>query len=145
MRRPSPGVRTGFCRFCRASLAIMPMRRSVNVFFGAVFAALVSGCAMSEDPMASFLVAPGGYTLFSCDDIARTRTGVLARQKQLEELMAKAGTDAAGRIIAETTYGTEYAATRGQLRSLQAAAAERNCNVPAAGTPGAPPSTPKAR
>jgi hypothetical protein len=121
------------------------MRLSMNLSFVAAFAVLISGCAMSEDPTASLLVAPGGYILFSCDDIARTRTGVLARQKQLEELMAKAGTDAAGRIIAETTYGTEYAATRGQLRSLQATATEKNCNVPAAGTPGAPASTPKAR
>src|SRR3974390_2809911 len=112
----------------------MSMTRSVSVFFAAAFAALVSGCAMSEDPMASLLVAPGGYILFSCDDLARSRAGILARQKQLEELMAKAGTDAAGRLIAETTYGTEYATTRGQLKSLQAAAAEKNCNVPAAGS-----------
>jgi hypothetical protein len=121
------------------------MRLSVNLSFASALAALLSGCAMSEDPVASMLVAPGGYVLFSCDDIARTRAGIQARQKQLEGLMAKAGTDAAGRLIAETTYGTEYATTRGQLRNLQAAAAEKNCNVPAVGNPAAPATNPKVR
>ena len=120
------------------------MRLSVNLSFAAALAALLSGCAMSDDPMASFLVAPGGYVLFSCDDIARTTAGMQARQKQLEELMAKASTDAGGRIIADATYGTEYATTRGQLRNLQAAAAEKNCNLPGAGNPAAPASNTKA-
>ncbi len=89
---------------------------------------LLSACASSEDSVSSFLVAPGGYVLYNCDDIARTAKGVAERQRELEQLMAKASTDPAGRIIADTTYGSEYVTTRGQLNNLRAAAAEKNCD-----------------
>lgn len=99
---------------------------------------LLSGCASSEDSVSSFLVAPGNYVLFSCDDIARTAKGVEARHKELEKLMAKDGADTGGRIIANATYGAEYTMTRGQLNSLRATAAEKNCDgVPGAGKPAA--------
>ena len=42
--------------------------------------------------------------------------------------MAKAGTDTGGRIIADATYGAEYATTRGQMNNLRATAAEKNCD-----------------
>jgi hypothetical protein len=103
--------------------------------------ALLSGCAMANDGLSSVVVAPGNYVLFTCDDIARTTKGVEARRKELEQLTAKAGTDTAGRIIAETTYGTEYVSTQGQLNSLRAAAAEKNCDsAPDAAKPTTPAS-----
>ena len=61
---------------------------------------LLSACASSEDSVSSFLVAPGNYVLFSCDDIARTAKGIEARHKELEKLMAKDSADTGGRIIA---------------------------------------------
>ena len=116
----------------------MPMRLPVALSFCAALAALLSGCASSEDTFASFLVAPGNYVLFSCDDIARTAKGIEARHKDLEKLMAKDSADTGGRIIANATYGTEYAQTRGQLNSLRATAAEKNCDgVPRGGKPAA--------
>src|SRR5512141_2687549 len=107
----------------------MPMRLSVTLCFCTALAAVLSGCASSEDTLSSFLVAPGSYVLFNCDDIARTAKGVEARHKQLEQLMAKDSTDATGRIIGGATYGSEYAMTRGQLNNLRAAAAEKNCDA----------------
>jgi hypothetical protein len=114
------------------------MRLPVALSFCTALTALLSGCASSEGTFASFLVAPGNYVLFSCDDIARTAKGVEARHKELEKLMAKDSADTGGRIIANATYGTEYAQTRGQLNSLRATAAEKNCDgVPGAGKPAA--------
>lgn len=114
----------------------MLMRLPVALSFCVALAALLSGCTSSEDGFASFLVAPGNYVLFSCDDIARTAKAVEARHKELEKLMAKDGTDASGRIIANATYGTEYVQTRGQLNSLRATAAEKNCDgAPGVGKP----------
>jgi hypothetical protein len=102
----------------------------------AIASVWLSACAMSDDSLSSFLVAPGNYVLFSCDDIARTAKSTQARQKELEQLMAKASTDAGGRMIADVTYGAEYATTRGQRKNLRAAAAERNCDfVPGAENP----------
>jgi hypothetical protein len=115
------------------------LRTAVIATCGAALAAaMLAGCAMSDDSLSSFLVAPGKYVLFTCDDIALTAKGVQARQKELEQLMAKAGTDAGGRLIADVTYGAEYATTRGQMKELRAAAAERKCNfVPGEDTPAA--------
>ena len=98
----------------------------------------LSACAMSDDSLSSFLVAPGNYVLFTCDDIARTAKTTQARQKELEQLMAKASTDTGGRLISDATYGAEYATTRGQMKNLRAAAAERKCDfVPGAENPAA--------
>lgn len=94
----------------------------------AIASVWLSACAMSDDSLSSFLVAPGNYALFSCDDIARTAKTTQERQKELEQLMAKASTDAGGRMIADATYGTDYVTTRGRMKNLRAAAAERKCN-----------------
>jgi len=123
------------------SMPTMHWRLSVSLCFTAALAALLSGCAMSADSFSSFLVAPGGYVLYSCDDIARTAKGVEARQKELEQLMAKTGTEAGGRLIADATYGADYATARGQMRDLREAAADKKCNfVPGVETPPAPAS-----
>ena len=112
-------------------------RRLAAVLFGIVPAALLSACAMSDDTVSSFLVAPGKYVLFSCDDIARTAKATQARQKELEQLMAKAGTGA-GQLISDATYGPDYATARGEMNGLRAAAVERKCNfVPGVDSPDA--------
>jgi hypothetical protein len=112
----------------------------------ALAAAMLSGCAASDDSMSSFFVAPGQYVLYQCDDIARTAKGVVTRQKELEQLMAKADASAGGQLISNATYGPEYETTRGQLKDLRATAIEKNCNfLPGADTPAAPESAPERR
>jgi hypothetical protein len=119
---------------------------AVSSALAALAAAMLSGCAASDDSMSSFFVAPGKYVLYQCDDIERTAKGVVARQKELEQLMAKAGTSASGQLISNAAYGPDYETTRGQLKDLRAAAVEKNCNfVPGAETPAAPASNPKPR
>ena len=100
----------------------------------------LAGCAMSDDSVSSFLVAPGHYVLYSCEDLALAAKTLTARQKELEHLIAKSGTDTGGRLIGDATYGPEYAQTRGQLNDLRQTAAEKHCNfVPGADTAAAPP------
>ncbi len=128
-------------------MRIMQRRSSVALLTGAAFAALtLAACSMLDDTMSSFFVAPGHYVLYQCDDIDRTAKGVVARKKELEQLMAKAGGSAGGQLISDATYGPEYETARGQLKDLRAAAIEKNCNfVPGAETPVAPASNPKPR
>lgn len=123
----------------------MAWRLSVTSYFAAALAAaMLAGCTMSDDSLSSFLVAPGKYVLYSCDDIARAAKETQARQKELEQLIAKAGTDPGGRMIANAAYGTEYATMRGQMTDLRAAAADRKCDfVPGADT--GPASSPTIR
>ena len=100
----------------------------------------LAGCAMSDDTVSSFLVAPGHYVLYSCEDLALAAKPLMTRQKELEHLIAKSGTDTGGRLIGDATYGPEYAQTRGQLNDLRQTAAEKHCNfVPGADTAAAPP------
>jgi len=98
----------------------------------AIGVASLAGCA-SEDAASAFFVAPGQYVLFQCDDIDRAAKGAVVRQKELEQLMAKASASTAGQLIGDATYGTELATIRGQLRNLRQAARDKNCNfVPGA-------------
>ena len=114
------------------------LRRVATAMFGIALAAMLTACAMSDDTVSSFLVAPGKYVLYKCDDIARTAKATQARQKELEQLMAKAGTDPGAQMIASATYGTDYALARGEMNDLRAAAAERKCNfVPGVDNPDA--------
>jgi len=125
------------------------MRRLLPIVLTFAGALAFGGCTMSGDPLASAFVAPGKYVLFQCDDIDREAKNVAARQKQLEALMAKSGTSAAGQLIGDASYGTELASMRGQMRDLREAARDKNCNfVPGAEptpvTPAlAPPSKPR--
>jgi outer membrane murein-binding lipoprotein Lpp len=88
---------------------------------------VLSGCA-SDETTARFLVAPGKYVLYTCDELARQAQALAARQKELEQLMAKAGTDATGRMMGEAAYRSEYIAVRGEITELRKTAAEKSCN-----------------
>ena len=107
--------------------AIMPV-----VLAGALS---LAGCA-SEDAASSFLVAPGKYVLYQCDDIDRAAKAALARQQELERLMARASATATGQLIGDAAYGTELASIRGQLRDLRTTARDKNCGPMPGEVPG---------
>jgi hypothetical protein len=128
------------------SMRTMQKRLFALLTVSALAASILAGCAASDDSMSSFFVAPGHYVLYQCDDIARAAKSVTERQKELEQLMAKASTSGSGQLISNATYGPEYETTRGQLKDLRAAAIEKNCNfVPGAETPAAPAGNPNPR
>jgi len=98
-------------------------------------AGALAGCSMSDDRLSSFLVAPGHYVLFQCDDIQSAAEAAVKRKKELEQLSARASTSAAGEFISASAYGTEYASIRGQLQDLRAAAKDKQCNFVPGETP----------
>ena len=113
------------------------MRRPASsLIASALLAALLAGCATSssgtsDDRMGSLMVAPGKYVLFTCDEIVRQAAATATRARELEGLMARAGTDLGGQLVATTTYRPEYAQKRGELNELRNAAISKNCkNVP---------------
>jgi len=121
------------------------MRRLLPIVLTFAGALTVGGCGMSGDPAASAFVAPGKYMLFQCDDIDREAKGVMARQKQLEALMAKSNASTAGQLIGDATYGTDLAGMRGQMRDLREAARDKNCNFVPGAEPAPAPAAPKPR
>lgn len=89
-------------------------------------AGLVSGCTTDNDTRAErFLVAPGKYVLYNCqqlDEQARTNE---RRIHELESLMAKSGSDFAN----DLAYRPEYLQQRGELADVRRQAAEKKCKT----------------
>lgn len=93
-------------------------------------AALLAGCAMSDDKLASMLVAPGKYELYTCPEIVEQSKANATRRRELEQLMAKAGVDSGGRLVSTLAYRPDYLTARGEMKDLQEAAAAKQCELP---------------
>jgi len=93
----------------------------------AALAAALSGCAMSDDSMARFVVAPDKYLLYNCEEIAREAKTAAAREQELHRLMVRASADPAGRLVSGIAYDSDYLTVRGELNELRAAAVSKHC------------------
>jgi len=111
----------------------MTLRLAISAGIAVSALAMLAGCTMSDDQAARFLVAPDKYTLYSCDEIARETLTKVAREAELQALMAKAGTDSGGRLIGDIAYRPDYITVRGELNDLRQTAVVKKC----AGVPGA--------
>ncbi len=117
--------------------------KATLAFAGLAIMAL-SGCA-SDETAGSLLVSPGKFTLYTCPELVRHETGLVARQRVLEGLIAKAGPEADGRFVSAIAYRPEYAAVRAERNLLRRVFAEKECQgsltapvAPVAGTVAAP-------
>ncbi len=89
----------------------------------AAMSAVLSGCAGSGADIASYaLVTTDKYQYYDCDSLADQVKAMTAREKKLEELMAKAGP-----VIGAATYQAEYVSVRGELRELRRTEAQKHC------------------
>ena len=88
----------------------------------------LSGCT-SQEAGSRFLVEPDRYVLYSCPEIATASQANLARQRDLEALMTKAGTSAGGQIASGMAYAPEYNQLRGEMVQLRKAADHKNCRT----------------
>ena len=109
-----------------ARYSAVRMRFRVVLILSIVALALAS-CALPEDKFGSLLVAPGKYILYNCDEIARETQGKLAREKELQQLMARAGAGPGGRMVSVMAYESEYAAVRAELSELRKTAGDKGC------------------
>jgi hypothetical protein len=86
----------------------------------------LAGCGMSGDPGA-FLVDPGRYNSYHCNDLVTRWKVLVAREKELHGLMDKAGEGGGGAVIGSLAYRTDYESVLSEERLLQRTAAEKNC------------------
>ena len=114
------------------------MRPILRVAAISIVAFALADC--SEDRLSRFVVAPGKYIFFTCDEIAGAIRYYTARQEELRQLMARASTDPAGRLIGAIAYESDYIVAEGELRDLRATAADKNCSAIPPATPPAAPS-----
>jgi hypothetical protein len=104
--------------------------------------AALSGCASIGDSGASLAFAdPAKYDLYECKHLEPERKTLATRAAELQGLMAKAETGAAGTIVAEMAYRNDYIAVRGQQRLAEEAWQRNKCRetVPGEATVVTPP------
>jgi hypothetical protein len=108
-----------------ASINSGKVMRLSSVIPGMALAALLSGCAGSGADMMSHLVTtPDKYQYYNCQQIADQVKASTAREKQLEQLMAKAGP-----VMSTASYDPEYVSVRGDLREMRRTAAQKHCDM----------------
>ncbi len=107
----------------------------------ALLAAMLAACSTQggspDDKMSRFLVAPDKYALYNCAQLADQAEVSAIREKELQQLMVKAGPGSGGRLVSAVAYRPEYLSVRGDMNELRKAAAAKNCKfLPGVDKPG---------
>jgi len=89
-------------------------------------AGALAGCGMSEGPGA-FVVDPGRYSIYHCNDLVARLNALLTQEKDLRNLMDKASEGTGGTVIGTLSYRTDYEAALSEEKLLRRTAAEKNC------------------
>jgi len=75
------------------------------------------------------MIDPGRYNAFHCDDLAARWKILVAREKELRDLMDRADQGGGGgAIIGSLAYRTDYESVRSEEKLLQRTATEKNCS-----------------
>jgi hypothetical protein len=90
-----------------------------------VTAAALAGCTNGAG---SLLVDPGRYSAYHCNDLAARWKVLVAREKELRDLMDRADQSSSGAVIGSLAYRSDYESVRSEESLLQREAAEKNCN-----------------
>ncbi|HXF87203.1 MAG TPA: hypothetical protein VNK48_02480 [Xanthobacteraceae bacterium] len=92
-----------------------------------VLAAVLAGCGLMGESATKAVVAPGKFDHYTCDQLGRTARDLTARERELSELMARAGQEPVGKFVGQVSYGTELMQARGQLEQIAQVSAQKNC------------------
>ena len=91
-----------------------------------VVAAALAGCTNGAG---SLLVDPGHYSAYHCNDLAAQWKVLVAREKELRDLMDRADQGGGGgAVIGSLAYRSDYESVRSDEQLVQREAAEKNCN-----------------
>lgn len=110
------------------SNARLPGTLQIRTFAGALLTAfMLTGCG--ADGVGTLLVDPARYDGYNCKDLVGQWNGLVAREKQLRNLIDKADASASGVVIGAVAYRGDYQTVLQQKRVLQRAAAEKKCQL----------------
>jgi len=100
---------------------------------GAAFLVAVvalGGCgSLVTDGVASLAVDPARYEGFHCKELVGQWNGLVAREKQLRNLIDKASEGGGGTVIATVAYRGDYDTVLEQEKVLKRTAAQKNCEL----------------
>ena len=110
---------------------------------------LLSACASGnpqDDKLGTFLVAPGKYILYDCQQLNMMDANYRSRRDVLRKAMADADKSPAGGLVNLLGYRTEYGQIEGNLAEIRREAASKNCTLKSsAPAPAAAPPPPAKR
>jgi hypothetical protein len=91
-------------------------------------ASALAGCS-TTDGLDSMLVDPSRYEGYNCNDLGKQLQALDKRQKDLRNLIDRAGEGAGGVVIGALTYRTDYETVIADKKVLQRTMAEKKCQL----------------
>jgi hypothetical protein len=95
-----------------------------SVFLAICLAASTAGCSTSID---TYLVDPGQYSAYHCNQFADRLKHLQTREADLRNLMDKASEGGGGTLIGGMSYRADYEKAVGEEKVLRRTAAEKKC------------------
>lgn len=130
----SDGVRAAVPGSRRGGVRRRGCRLSTIGLMGAL-AGAVGGCGVSEQGIGTLALDPGRYVLYHCNDLLDRLKSLNNREKELRNLMDKAGESTGGAVIAAFSYRTEYETVLSDQKLVRRVAAEKKCDLGPLGPP----------
>lgn len=88
----------------------------------------LGGCGLGNGP-GSFLVDPGRYESYHCNDLVTRWKQLADREKDLRALMDKASQSGTGAVVGAVAYRSDYEAVLTEEKLVQREAAEKKCEL----------------
>ena len=111
-------------------------RRAVAATTLLALCAGLSGCADLGDTALSAFADPARYDYYDCKQLFNERSAIATRTAELQGLMAKAETGAAGSVVGELAYRNDYITARAQSKLVEEAWRRNKCHeTPPSATP----------
>ena len=101
-----------------------------NFLLCAVAAAAVAlaGCGGSNGP-GTWLVDPGRYEAYHCNDLVTRWKALTDREKELRALMDKASQSGTGAVVGAVAYRPDYESVLTEEKLVQHEANEKKCEL----------------
>jgi hypothetical protein len=110
-------------RRCRARLG-----RSFLLCAAAAAGIALAGCGGGNGP-GSWLVDPGRYEAYHCNDLVTRWKTLTDREKELRALMDKASQSGTGAVIGAVAYRSDYESVLTEEKLVQHEANEKKCEL----------------
>ncbi len=133
--------------FSRSRLLRRAIAAATLLALGAIALFSLGGCADLGDTALSAFADPAKYDYYDCKQLEAERKTISNRSAELQGLMAKAETGAAGSVVGEIAYRNDYITARVQYKLVEEAWRRNKCHEtpPSATTPTAAVTPPPAK
>jgi hypothetical protein len=101
--------------------------RSFLLCAAAVAAMALTGCG--GNGVGSWLVDPGRYDAYHCNDLVTRWKALTDREMELRALMERASQSGTGAVVGAVTYRTEYETVLAEEKLVQRDAGDKNCEL----------------